>query len=155
MIPNRNAADIPPEVMELLAEPTKFYLTGSRYFGTATPESDWDFFTQHDVTTAKWLEANGWHVESESYAQDPIMVAVYRKGITHVQLVGDVRVKSHLQNRLKWIFRELKPNKTQAKMLWLYATRLYNDGVEAVFHDVKFEARHLKLMAKKIEFLLQ
>jgi hypothetical protein len=36
-----------------------FYLTGSRYFGTESSDSDWDFFTTDSEVLRDWLRVCG------------------------------------------------------------------------------------------------
>jgi hypothetical protein len=37
----------------------RFYITGSRYFGYAQPDADWDFFTQDKEGIADYLKSKG------------------------------------------------------------------------------------------------
>lgn len=61
--------------------PFTFYLTGSRYFGDAVENSDWDFFVQHDRGVISFLESHGFelvHRRNEKY-KDEICLYTYRK----------------------------------------------------------------------------
>lgn len=44
-----------------------FYLTGSRFFGNNSPNSDWDFFAVQSFSLKKWLRENGFTREGDSY----------------------------------------------------------------------------------------
>lgn len=89
------------------------YLTGSRFFGTSHPDSDWDFFigSQHkefDAYLKQWLEEGGWepvnkHTVSSlrcQYEGDPNIAEVYEKGAVQLQLVRDEAVKIEAQELL-------------------------------------------------------
>ena len=43
----------------LKASKFEFHLTGSRFFNSATKESDYDFFTKNCPEIKKWLEDEG------------------------------------------------------------------------------------------------
>ena len=58
-----------------------FYPTGSRYFGTATQYSDWDYFTVESRATEGWLVGYGFREiinRDNSYYLDDACVKVYR-----------------------------------------------------------------------------
>lgn len=108
-----------------------FYLTGSRYFGNVTPESDHDYFVQDSPQLRSELELNGFVLECESYKSDIIMVAVYKRENVHVQVVTNATIKQRIQYRLRPLFTTFKPDKPLAKALWQAATKAYLDGMDA------------------------
>lgn len=108
-----------------------FHLTGSRFFGTETENSDWDFFIQMDEKISSELEQKGFRLETESYKEDPNIVQVWKKENVHIQLVNNVKAKEWVQWCLSNYFRLYKPNKDQAKLLWRTAMKLYLDGYNA------------------------
>lgn len=110
------------------SSPFVFYLTGSRYFGTERPDSDYDFFTQENEQLEKVLEDNGFRLDSESYQGDPIMTKVYARENVHIQLVIDVKMKAWVQLLLASYIQKYKPDKEQLKSLWSIAIKLYRDG---------------------------
>lgn len=82
----------------------KFYLTGSRHFGTATEASDWDFFVECqsikpiDPEICKFLVFHGFKPVYSTYT-DCETLAVYQSvdGKVHLQLVKDARLKADVQ----------------------------------------------------------
>lgn len=85
--------------IEALDEILPFHpiLTGSRFFGTDRPDSDWDFFIQHSTDLVDHLTAWGWSKIGEAYKDDPNTAAVYQKGNVQIQLVHDQKLKETLQ----------------------------------------------------------
>jgi hypothetical protein len=106
-----------------------FYLTGSRFFGTETAESDYDYFAEDSEDNRKLLSHNDFIVECETYVGDPIIAIVYKRDNVHVQLVKDVRAKRWIQDKLLPVFMNLKPDKVQARLLWRAAIALYRGGM--------------------------
>ena len=84
-----------------------FHLTGSRFFGTATETSDWDFFTQHCEVTKRWLSKNGFftltHSANSYNDQETKCVMRFTSGSFQidVQLVNDVKKKVRINNAIK------------------------------------------------------
>ena len=79
----------------------EFFLTGSRFFGNATPSSDWDFFAASHLEG--WLR-NRYFVENSKlkhYQQDVEIVKVLSKGEVQVQLVLSPEKKRKAQDILK------------------------------------------------------
>jgi hypothetical protein len=108
----------------------EFHLTGSRYFLSHTTDSDYDFFVEYVDGLLEWLGQNQFQLDSSSYPEDLQMVKVYRRDNVHVQVVNCAKIRVRVQHRLYHVFRELKPTKEQAKMLWSLALRLYVDGMD-------------------------
>jgi len=46
-----------------------FHLTGSRFFGNVTDNSDWDFFVEHQDGLRDWLEARGFEPQGADYGE--------------------------------------------------------------------------------------
>ena len=102
---------------------TPFTLTGSRYFGTATPSSDWDFYTEASPATVRELEALGYKLSvSGTYDEDCNTISVYRtgNGLIHVQLVRDAGIKTKVQSYLKMlgVFKKGARNKITEHNIW-------------------------------------
>lgn len=109
--------------------PFIFHLTGSRYFGTSTPESDFDFFIEWTEGLEPWLISHGFKLDSQTYSGDPSFVKVYKSENVDIQIVDNAKIKEQIQRRLFPLFKELTPNKELAKKLWHLCYHLYNDGM--------------------------
>lgn len=93
---------IPEHVLDLInCEKFDFFLTGSRYFGTATQTSDWDFFADYSVDLCQWLENSGFRKKSECDYDDTTIVKVYSYMGIDVQLVKNKDLKNLAQRVLK------------------------------------------------------
>lgn len=115
--------------------PMTFRLTGSRYFGTDRPDSDWDFFVQDAENTADFLTKNGFRLDSVSYKEDSNITRVFKKDNVHVQLVQDEKKKILLQCLLKPVFQFLsldlnRGTKTLNRAIWQAAYDCYEAGAE-------------------------
>jgi hypothetical protein len=67
----------------------RFHLTGSRYFGTHTKDSDYDFFIENDDGLETWLKDHGFNLISKPYVNaNTIVVYRHPMGID-VQIVLD------------------------------------------------------------------
>lgn len=79
----------------------QFFLTGSRFFGTATEDSDWDYFTEDTPEARKVLEMEGY---AEVYVRivPGNLRSVYFHSVSrkHVQLVSNVALKTRIQNAM-------------------------------------------------------
>ena len=107
MIANINAV-FPVIIKSLTDSPFQFYLTGSRFFGGATRDSDWDFFTKYTPEVLGYLSAMGFEKDFDSSYDDPSVDAVYYGYCEHqghrvkvdVQLVNDAYAKLEVQKAL-------------------------------------------------------
>lgn len=101
-----------PEILRCLqVTQYEFHLTGSRYFGSATFSSDWDFFTSASQKgIVEFLESLGFEKEygrdesgelPTNYV-DSSVIAVYKLGNVHVQLVKSAIKKLVAQNAIDW-----------------------------------------------------
>jgi hypothetical protein len=81
-----------------------FYLTGSRFFGGARADSDWDFMAETSKELKDFLCDNRFLYESCNYSRDRWTTAVFANSnngtAVHVQLCTDVESKLRAQ---KWI----------------------------------------------------
>ena len=112
---------------ELLEEaPFEFHLTGSRFFGGARVDSDWDFFVQAGPEVVGWLDAHGFRETDGSLAgyNDPNISIVFERDDTHVQVVKDAKLKLWLQDLLNEVGVLNKNNsaKMRERAVW---TTLY------------------------------
>lgn len=58
--------------LQLLKESIyRFTLCGSRKYGGATDDSDWDFWAQSHAELQQWLENNGFENLSDEHYEDP------------------------------------------------------------------------------------
>lgn len=123
--------------------PHLFYLTGSRYFGTARDDSDWDYFVQDDPLVHDWLSENGFFVEHESYKQDPLFTTVYKgecpatKKQYHIQVCWCAKAKQQIQFRIAQLLKAARFHgltKDHMRKLWTWGTELYEDGIEGHKH---------------------
>lgn len=82
--------------------PLEFHLTGSRFFGTATTNSDWDFFVQDGPGVQdKLLWLGFMHLTEHSY-KDSNTLEVWRyTTLVHVQVVKDATLKAKIQKIFK------------------------------------------------------
>ena len=78
----------------------EFYLTGSRFFLTHKPSSDWDFFTKDCEEVRRFLTNFGFRPEAGEYS-DKLTTTVYRQPFIDVQLVSDVECKRIAQEILR------------------------------------------------------
>ena len=95
-----------------------YHLTGSRYFGVAKRDADYDFFVQIDSGIESYLEQNGFTLEfgAGSYS-DPLVCSCWAKDNIHIQVVKNAQLKSRVQVFLKK--HNLCPaDKTIAKWVW-------------------------------------
>ncbi len=141
MIHEDRLAPNQPRVLTALqfleACPYKFYLTGSRFFGTQRADSDYDFFVQQSGDVLAALEQNGFKLDNESYERDPIMTRVYKRENVHVQVVINAKMKLCVQHRMKSFIQyhlikmgQCVLSKEETKALWTLCTRLYTDGAD-------------------------
>lgn len=81
-----------------------FYLTGSRYFGTAQPESDYDFFVQYDTKVCEFLAHRGFSSKYNSpthYRDSELVAVVHNNGLNiDVQMVKDAVLKNSIQEMI-------------------------------------------------------
>lgn len=94
-----------------------FYLTGSRYFGTAKHSSDWDFFTQDCSDIRPYLEELGGIKEYKPKYKDSVDVYyLFSPGIRiHIQIVDSVYNKLKMQEYLE-PFYNLVPKELHVEM---------------------------------------
>jgi hypothetical protein len=114
----------------------QFHLTGSRYFGRHSADSDWDFFVEDQPDLRDWLECHGFSKESnDTYAAADVS-EVWKHGsfAIHVQITIDARLKSAVQEILfaKGLSYTLynKP-KNERGDIWNVAIALYRAGQSA------------------------
>lgn len=77
--------------------PEKFYLTGSRFFGTSDLKSDFDFFVEDKATLLTRLENLGFIKSPLSYPDCQTISVFTHPSNIHVQIVKDARLKQKAQ----------------------------------------------------------
>ena len=120
------SSGVPTMVQKLQSSPHEYYLTGSRFFGGVTKESDCDFFVANSPDVITELLNLGFIETPVSYEEDKFNAEVFFHPPTaiepgyHVQFIkGDLMgEKLHRQQVLKvWGKLSLFP-KTYHKLLW-------------------------------------
>jgi len=116
-------------LLELMHLPNyTFHLTGSRFFGGARADSDWDFFVAdtNNPYLRQDLTAMGFEKRSLTDYGDFLTTDVYhhRRASVHIQVVEDVNLKIHIQNVIKrWgLFVNLPKQSQQCIWNALYET---------------------------------
>lgn len=105
-----------------------FILTGSRKFGGARTDSDYDFYTEDSANTRDYLLSVGFteliaSVDlAKAYPDDPNVCAVYRwqSGIHQidVQLVRDVKRKAIVEEIIYMTHVTYSLDKMQIRRVW-------------------------------------
>jgi hypothetical protein len=130
-----DAADLPPAISTIISmSPFQFYFTGSRFFGSHTPESDYDFFTEPKLGLTDWLVRHGFIKDSGRDYSTEDVVEVWKHSVAtiHIQIVKDAALKNEVQNLM--IFDPLlqgmmgKVSKEERKALWDFAFRVVSAG---------------------------
>lgn len=93
----------PSAVVALMNSQFSFYITGSRYFKTNTPQSDWDFFVEKNEGVEEFLTRQGFFVDNQMSYSDPSISRVYTNpnDNVQVQVVFDVELKLLAQTVIK------------------------------------------------------
>jgi len=127
-----------------------FYLTGSRFFGTHTEESDFDFFAQYETSVVTSLQHVGFSPETDSgavpvYASvEQDTVAVLALDNCHVQLVRDINKKLTVQKLLRqnfYLVEDFLTDKKQAKAIWSLVYNVRNNTAYNIWCKLKFEMK--------------
>ncbi len=124
-------ADVIEVLVKMELAPYQFHLTGSRFFGRATPGSDWDFFVEFNPDLEGWLICNGFYQESSTdYASADISeVWKHVSFPIHVQVISDARLKADVQNHLQNYSHTLYGvPKEYRKAIWNLAFDLFQTG---------------------------
>lgn len=126
-----------PTALDKIRESShQFYLTGSRFFGTATEGSDWDFFVKHSEEVALDLHKWGFQLvqgpRNDNY-KDKNTVVVFWHPLhrVHVQLVHDDVKKEKIQLAMRVHLKDvifLVSSKDRAQQIWNFAFSLLESG---------------------------
>jgi len=102
-----------------------FYLTGSRFFGGFSSNSDYDFFVQSNPEVVDFLKQIGFIREKDNYKDDPNIDSVYVCSCSpisiHIQLVKLAEIKQLAQEIIYNNFelrQVLQYNKATADLVW-------------------------------------
>lgn len=106
-----------------------FYLTGSRFFGNASSNSDWDFFVSNCNSTKKKLENIGFKEINSEVMVDmgydrtqfaTILEYQAEDGVIQVQFVQNPYAKNRVQELIKSEYLDEFNNmsKPERKKLW-------------------------------------
>ena len=103
--------DLVQNLAALKEAPFEFHLTGSRFFGNAHHDSDWDFFTEDSIEVREFLQNQGFENLNDKlevnpkdlYREDPNIATVFESVFAkvQVQLVQNVGQKIVAQDILK------------------------------------------------------
>ena len=69
MIVNRPIARRISMIDQITQSVINFHLTGSRFFGNVTDDSDWDFFVESQDGLRNWLEGMGFEAQGADYGE--------------------------------------------------------------------------------------
>ena len=119
--------------------PKIFALTGSRYFGGANEDSDWDFFVEHDNNFYDFLLSQGFldisrrevdivQGNTNLYSDDSIVQVIEKvciDGVVQIQLLqkGMFALKLAAQKFLYRTFVMSAIPKDQRKAMWIVAMK--------------------------------
>lgn len=127
-----------------LAQSTfQFYLTGSRYFGHETMESDWDFFVDASALSyglIEWFHQNGFcrDLPRDYGSVEIAQVWVSIGAAIHVQVVADAWLKDEtqdiLRNNPRIVARMQALKKEERTLFWDVALVAYTAGKNARKH---------------------
>jgi predicted nucleotidyltransferase len=136
-------ATIPADIIETFNESKHtFYLTGSRYWGNAHKNSDWDFFVEMDEEVKSMLKSIGFERLSNhiAYVDDIQCTDVYEKYVSsknggdvliQVQMVASAEIKNLIQEKLYQMYPGGLGNKSEAKIIWKNAFEFFHLGRKA------------------------
>ena len=93
----------PTSVVAIMNSQFSFYITGSRYFNTNTPQSDWDFFVEKNEDVEEFLIDQGFFVDNQASYSDSSIYKVYTNpnDRVQVQVIFDVELKVLAQTVIK------------------------------------------------------
>jgi len=133
-----------------------FYLTGSQYFRTAKPLSDWDFFTQDSakirdfLTEIGFVDMTEWyakyrqtrpltldtHIEDLCYNSVEIVeVWRHKECAIDIQIVEDAAVKNCVQTIIYVLSLNLPPDNREAANVWNPMYRHIKALMDSKFYD--------------------
>ena len=109
------------DIIRLVRDFPGLYLTGSRYFGTDTPQSDWDFFISESEATNLPLHFS--EVKGSEYNGDPVVTYILYSEILncHIQVIPDDLIEKKKRAQ-EFIYRTSAlcgvKDKYHAKAIW-------------------------------------
>ncbi len=118
-------------LFSLHSSPYSFYLTGSRFFGHAKEDSDFDFFTLASPDCRDFLIKNGFKEVPLTYYSDSTIVKLFENGLNfHVQMVTDIEIKKTAQRIIYNLYKLRYVNlRVMSKVL---ASQLWTAVIEAL-----------------------
>ena len=97
----------------------KYYLTGSRYFGNETKNSDWDFFVEYEPDVIEELKSLGFVMEYVDDV-DPTVKFVYKytsgKFEIHVIITEFINIRNFVNELIKNTFPNGFDNSNKQKI---------------------------------------
>ena len=82
----------------------RFHLTGSRYFGYAKPDSDWDFFTQDKEGLTDYLKSKNFvrkSMKPEWMGSNTLSIWEHTKAEVEIEVERDWDLKQRAQEYIK------------------------------------------------------
>jgi hypothetical protein len=131
----KEEARIFEEIVNLISSEV-FVPTGSRFFGTNTPVSDFDFFVADNNEIVLKLVSLGFRTIREDYLNDISTTKVLRRGCIDIQVTrpeyfnAKIIARNHIKEMLELfprIFEEILKSKIKAPSLW-------NDAIIEVYN---------------------
>lgn len=125
-------------IREMEKSDFSFFLTGSRFWGNAHPNSDWDFFTDDTPEVRHWLLEHGFvkYKATTAYTSDGQCNAVFVHGnvidgdnLVQVQVVKSSAIKNMIQTELHKLYPDGFSDKSYANEIWKLAFVMYELGL--------------------------
>lgn len=129
--------------------PVEMTLTGSRFFGTERPDSDWDYFAQDSPEARGELEHAGFICTAEALSPTSNCRAVYQSERMHVMLMRNAAQAVAVQELMfRRNFGPLLRNKAFAHALWQFAYDLLDRRIPNGGHRQESEVSRLVYVAR-------
>ena len=127
--------------IELIANKTEIVMSGSRFFGIETEDSDWDFVMLDFYDSKKFLENQGFERITDSSYRDLLVRDVYRHTYADPFTCIDIQVISPFRFLYK-IFAQynIRANMTEIYPLWEYLGKedrhiLWNYTIDTIINS--------------------
>lgn len=122
-----NTVDSVLNILSVL--PNRFFLTGSRFFGGYTKDSDWDFFVEDNLELRNSLNILGFialpkqEMIDKGYNASQFVEVLEKQtqdGVIQIQMIKNIYAKETCQNLIKEYFLERfnAMDKEGRKALW-------------------------------------
>ena len=122
-----------PTLAVLQRRSETFYLTGSRYFNTAYPTGEWDFFVRYSEKLMNDLVDIGFHEPTTGYPDclTRLVLSKTENGIKYdIQLVTNPEIKKKVQSIIKEQHYEIPTDKVARATFWTLCFTLVLEGIK-------------------------